>query len=126
MSAALFREEMFRGRPHSILMQLLRESTGLPVTEALSSFSHRLIAKKQSTDPDSAAVFNLTTGFINESDVDKIVEGRIPESATNVAAVPEGQTTPLYLQWQVTDSSSQHWIVAAGKLTVRASLPYTP
>lgn len=125
MAAATFSEEMFRERPHKIRLQLLTENDGLPVSAALSSYTHRLIAKVRHTDADADAVFNLTNVFTNEDDVNKVVEATIPTTATEHASVPEGRTTRLYLQWQTHDGTNP-WIVADGHLTVRSSLPRSP
>lgn len=125
MSAGVFAEEMFRARPHKVRLQLLRANDLLPVTEALTTFMHRLMAKASHLDPDAAAIFDLTSGFENIDLVQKIVEGTIPASATDVVAVPVGRTTRLYLQWQTTDGANVKWIVASGSLIVRSSLPRT-
>ena len=96
------------------------------VGEPLAHYTHRLIGKRSAADLDAAAVFDLTDIFTDEDDVEKIVVALIPPSATSVAALPEEKTTRIYLQWQTTDINNLPWIVAAGSLTVRASLPLTP
>lgn len=122
MSVGTFNEVMFRERAHKIQLQLLTEDDELPVTGALSGYSHRLIAKLHHSDADVDAVFNLTDIFAIFDEGEKIVEATIPASATEHAQVPEGKTTRLYLQWETTDPVAVTWLMADGSLVVRSVL----
>lgn len=113
---------MYRGRPHEIIIQLVTENDGEVVTALLSTYSHRLIGKLRHSDADDDAIFNLTNIFSTVSEPLKQVAGMIPESATDVAEIPEGRTTRIYVQWETTDGAAKPWVVADGHLTVKSVL----
>lgn len=123
--AGILDGEMYRGRPHEIIVQLITENDGAVVTALLSTYTHRLIAKLKHSDPDASAIFNLTNIFSTVSEVEKTVAGMIPMSATDVAALPEGRTTRIYLQWQTTDGAGKSWVVADGDIDVKSVLDRT-
>ena len=123
--AARIDDEMYRGRPHEIIVQLITENDGAVVTALLSTYTHRLIAKLRHSDADASAIFNLTNIFSTVSEGEKTVAAMIPASATDIAALPEGRTTRIYVQWQTTDGASKPWVVADGSIDVKSVLDRT-
>ena len=122
MSVGSITAPMFRGHAHSIRIQLLTENDEEIVTSPLSTYSHRLMLKLSHLDEDDDAIADLTDIFEDEDDAEKIVEAIIPETATDVEALPEGRTTSVYIQW-LTDDGTRSWVVADGKIPVRSVLP---
>ena len=122
MSVGSITAPMFRGHAHSIRVQLVTENDEEVVTSPLSTYSHRLMMKLSHLDEDADAVADLTDIFTDEDDTAKIVEAIIPETATDVEALPEGRTTSVYIQW-LTDDGTRSWVVADGKIPVRSVLP---
>jgi len=123
MSVGSITAPMFRGHAHSIRIQLVVDDEDQDlVTSPLSTYSHRLMLKLSHLDEDDDAIADLTDIFEDEDDAEKIVEAIIPETATDVEALPEGRTTSVYIQW-LTDDGTRSWVVADGKIPVRSVLP---